>query len=51
MWKGRNAYIVDPLKAAQCNYAMLMELPWFIKQFTKFNPKKIKCKHAFDLKS
>lgn len=51
MCNGWNAYIVDPLGATQCNYVMLMELPWFIKRFTKFNPKKIECKHVFDLES
>lgn len=51
MWNGLDAYIVDPLGATQCNYVMLMELPWFIKWLTKFNPKKIECKHVFDLES
>lgn len=51
LWRicSRNAYITDPLCATQCSYVMLMELPWYIKMFTKFNPKKIECKHMFDL--
>lgn len=54
LWKicnGKNAYITDPLGDSQCSYIMLMELPWYIKLFTKFNPKRIECKHMFDLQN
>ena len=41
MWNGWDAYIVDQLGATQCNYVMLMELPWFIKRFTTNKSRKI----------
>jgi hypothetical protein len=45
-FNGKNAYIVDPLGATQCNYAILMEIP---KWFRFFFFRNIDKEHVYDV--
>lgn len=47
-FNGENAYIIDPLGHNQCNYRMLMELPYLIRKPILFFAHKV---HLYDIKS
>lgn len=46
-FNGKNAYIIDPLGHNQCNYRMLMELPYLIRKPILFFAHKV---HLYDVK-